>query len=1292
MAGFVSANGSSVLRPLHGAAHSGDESVCSEVIQQLRQQGILLKMINSIAGEDGFTPALLAADAGSIPVLKQLISAGADIHVVSNQGLSMLHLCAAKGHQDVCLYLVKLYRIADILKQMLECRNNDGQTPILTAAAAGHYDTVKTLADAGANLTVVDEEKWSLLHWCAMRGDERMCSLVVDQCRESDVLEQILEMRSAEGETSALVAAAHNQLAVLKLLVSAGANVRATFAGGSSVLHWCAEKGYEDMLAWLIELHRKSDDFGTILENRTGEGDTAAALAVWSGCLSIVKLLAFAGADMGVTDDMAWSMVHWCALRGHEDVCNWLLEQYRSANALTAVLESPSLEGYTAALVAASNGQLSVLKMLALAGADIAVCDINGFTILHWSAAEGYEDICSWFVELYQGNTSLDEFIDRRTKQDYTAAWIAAAAGHTTILEMLAGAGADLNIVDTNQFSLLHWAAWKGNERVCSWLLDWFRESGELSAMLESRTADGLTVAHIAALENNLSVLQQLARSGANLNAVDDSGLTVLHYAAMKGFDSLCCWILDYLLNNSGLRQVRKTSEEEAAALLLALKAVSSSGIEVTRENSKVLQKWCVANGFDGLCSDLIELYDVSSDLSERIEVRASDGSTATLLAAANGNFAILEKLVEFGADLEAVDNGGRTMLHWCSEKGYVEICTWLTELYRSSGDLAHMMEKRAVDGCTPLLTASMNGQFAVVKHLIDAGCDIEVTVEDGWTLLHLAVASDNLALCEFLIEMYRSINRLSCELERRASGGLTPVLMAGSNGQLEMLKLLIAAGGDTSACIDGGWTLLHQTASRGYESQCSFLIDIYRSLPSGGDMLERRTKTGFTGSMLAALNGHFAVVALLLDAGTSPQCVDNKRRTLLHMATANGHDIMNSGILSQKIGELNPLLNSRSSDGDTALHLALAVNFENVAKSFACNRSVDINIRNNIGRCPLYLAAVNGFESVVKILIDRGADTEATCSEGLTALQAAAANQHFHAVGALLAAGADFKIDFNAGYRRVLSNAPLMRHLRQLIATEDPSLDKILGNVLANRSPLLVYLAEQYEDICPQFDSLKDIVAARDSFPIHGALRRYVLDRDEMNTVELLKVIRIHSHLIFDVDYFGCTCLSTAISCDADPSIIEELLNICLKRTMAFDCSDLVTLKRHDADGLGLPSIRGREVIVGDVKVYIEAILGSSDLLQIGIAASDWQPHTIHTGIGDHDESVGIDCSRQCYFENGVTVTDKAIPKWDVGTVIGVCVNGIKKTVDVLFNGKKLQISKPISFANIKVACLHFP
>mgnify|MGYP001259497775 CR=1 FL=1 len=101
-------------------------------------------------------------------------------------------------------------------------------------------------------------------------------------------------------------------------------------------------------------------------------------------------------------------------------------------------------------------------------------------------------------------------------------------------------------------------------------------------------------------------------------------------------------------------------------------------------------------------------------------------------------------------------------------------------------------------------------------------------------------------------------------------------------------------------------------------------------------------------------------------------------------------------------------LINSKDiSTGDTALHIVIARR-DLKWVSFMLYRGADVNLKNNKGNTPLWLAISTGFSDAVPELIAKGARVNDAGPAGETPLIAAVHQRNIELVRVLLKAGAD--------------------------------------------------------------------------------------------------------------------------------------------------------------------------------------------------------------------------------------------------------------------------------------------
>ncbi|XP_046557461.1 protein fem-1 homolog A-like [Haliotis rubra] len=102
--------------------------------------------INS-RGECGSTPLMMAAAKGHRDVFDLLVSKGADVSLVDDDGDNNLHVACIGGHVDMVKYVLS-QKVADI-----NSRGQYGRTPVMLAANMGHREVFDLLVREGADVS-----------------------------------------------------------------------------------------------------------------------------------------------------------------------------------------------------------------------------------------------------------------------------------------------------------------------------------------------------------------------------------------------------------------------------------------------------------------------------------------------------------------------------------------------------------------------------------------------------------------------------------------------------------------------------------------------------------------------------------------------------------------------------------------------------------------------------------------------------------------------------------------------------------------------------------------------------------------------------------------------------------------------------------------------------------------------------------------------------------------------------------------------------------------------------------
>lgn len=148
----------------------------------------------------------------------------------------------------------------------------------------------------------------------------------------------------------------------------------------------------------------------------------------------------------------------------------------------------------------------------------------------------------------------------------------------------------------------------------------------------------------------------------------------------------------------------------------------------------------------------------------------------------------------------------------------------------------------------------------------------------------------------------------------------------------------------------------------------CFCPLQVVKDLIASYDIIGSTDNHGNTALHVAAYRGHLSVVEVLILASPSLASVTNSYGdTFLHLAVAGFRtpgfrrldrqvELMKQ-LLCGKIINIEDIINVRSSDGRTALHMAVAENIQtSLVELLVTVRSINLNVRDSNGMTPLDL------------------------------------------------------------------------------------------------------------------------------------------------------------------------------------------------------------------------------------------------------------------------------------------------------------------------------------------------
>jgi len=453
-----------------------------------------------------------------------------------------------------------------------------------------------------------------------------------------------------------------------------------------------------------------------------------------------------AGADVHARDADSSMALHWAVRQDNLEIVNLLLEAGADPNAATRYNITPIA-------LAAANGDAAMIGRLLDAGVDANSASHEGQTALMSAALNGRVDA----------------------------------------VELLLEHGAEVNAVEPfrGQTALM-WAAGRGNADVVEALI-------EAGAVIDAKSAGGFTPLLFAVLNNRIATAGVLLEAGANVDDTAPDGTSVLNMAAVNAYYDLASLLLDYGADPNApdprgstlhtLAWLRKPGATGSAAVGNDL---TGPPVPESRMRELGLARKLLDHGTDPNIRISWEErpFDKGGaavtnppDIQLGRHILTYVGATPFWLAANNGDPALMQVLLDGGADPSIPNRYGVTPLMVAAGLNYYEgetpgPYTGTPEAerleavklalaagnpinaranfgdYPIEGDPEYTLIYYPTnideladlgvgdprwDGSTALHGAVVSGQPSIVQYLVGQGADLTAVNDSGWTPLMLS-------------------------------------------------------------------------------------------------------------------------------------------------------------------------------------------------------------------------------------------------------------------------------------------------------------------------------------------------------------------------------------------------------------------------------------------------------------------------------------------------------------------------------------------------------------------------
>jgi ankyrin repeat protein len=454
---------------------------------------------------------------------------------------------------------------------------------------------------------------------------------------------------------------------------------------------------------------------------------------------------------------------------------------------------------------------------------------------------------------------------------------------------------------------------------------------------------------------------------------------------AVKGGDVVT---LDGLLNQyRGIDVNFKTGE----GLNLLMVAIREAGQNQRGQFNEVVQLLvqigCDVNAIDdqyGRTAAHWAVYYHKEDILMELLIAGADvslpdysGISPFLLAIQETSVKCVSTMMRYSPKemLNYPDHEGRSPLLYAIYGGSVQMCSLLVEL----GASINLPDQ--VTGRTPFHWACLNGQKDIIDFFCQKESDVQAQDGEGRLPVHLAATCEQKEGLQVLFKAYGSN-----VLELVDVGGLTPLMYACASSLEESIKYLLKKKVNVLAEDNDGKSCLHWAVEASTPEAVLCVQLLCKTHP---ELTKQRDQVGRTPLLWACVQSSVSNLSILIDLRDDVTVVDNDEHTAAHWATVSG-----SPKCLSLLAQSGAPVTLRDKNGATPLH-------------YAAQNSRDTT--DNSLSDTLYTGSPQGILECLQILLDCGADVEATDNEGNTPFHwGIQSPNNFTALSYLVGAGVD--------------------------------------------------------------------------------------------------------------------------------------------------------------------------------------------------------------------------------------------------------------------------------------------
>ena len=401
-----------------------------------------------------------------------------------------------KGHVAAVLYLTSLPQCN------ITAETSNHSTIIHLTCKSGSLPILKHLVENYSDqlsLYAINDDGKASIHLACEKGALNIIKYIIE-CSPD-----LLDLADAHGYTPLLTAAYSNHLPVVKYLNSQNCNISVLDGRGFNVLHISSEKGYFDIVKYLIDGEYVDPNIADFHER------TSLHIAVLNAQLAIVEYL---------MDSPNYQQPH-------------------------VQFEVQDEDGNASLHIACETGQPNIVSILSAAylSHDISILQTNnkGWTPLHCVAANGHVNTATTLLTATTGTPFYNELLIAIDKEGCTAFHLACSGGHYKMFLYLSNCyPVGVSAIDNRGRSLLHASCQSNSLELVQCLVSTHQLDTEL------HDKDGVTCLHLIAERGDVQMYQYMMSCvTVDLTPVDNVSRTPLHYSCLTGEYNMSVFLIN---------------------------------------------------------------------------------------------------------------------------------------------------------------------------------------------------------------------------------------------------------------------------------------------------------------------------------------------------------------------------------------------------------------------------------------------------------------------------------------------------------------------------------------------------------------------------------------------------------------------------------------------------------------------------------------------------------------------------------------------------------------------------